>query len=41
MLVTKRDNRSETVQFDKITNRIKKLIKPNESNILDPILVAQ
>jgi ribonucleotide reductase alpha subunit len=41
MLVTKRDNRTEPVQFDKITNRIKKLIKSNESNILDPILVAQ
>lgn len=41
MLVTKRNNSQETVQFDKITNRIKKLIKTTELNILDPTLVAQ
>ena len=33
MYVVKRDGRRETVQFDKITARIKKLVSPLEQNL--------
>ena len=39
MFVTKRNNTIEPVKFDKITERISKLININED--LDPVLVAQ
>ena len=41
MFVTKRNNNSELVQFDKITERITKLISPSELKVINPILVAQ
>lgn len=41
MLVTKRNGKSETVQFDKITDRIKKLVEPNELKYINPTLIAQ
>ncbi len=48
LFVTKRNGSKERVQFDKITERISKLIDPielnnndNEKEYLDPILVAQ
>ena len=41
LFVTKRDGRKENVQFDKITERISRLINPNELQYLDPVLVAQ
>ena len=37
LFVTKRNGNKESVQFDKITERIQKLCKPP----LDPVLVAQ
>jgi len=40
MYVTKRNGRTENVQFDKITERIQKLINQNETE-LDATLVAQ
>ena len=40
MYVTKRNGRTENVQFDKITERIQKLINDEESQ-LDATLVAQ
>jgi len=39
MFVTKRNNEIESVKFDKITERISKLI--NEGENLDPVLIAQ
>ena len=39
--VTKRNGVLEPVQFDKITKRINTLIKPNERDLLNAILVAQ
>jgi ribonucleotide reductase alpha subunit len=41
MLVVKRNGKSETVQFDKITDRIKKLVQPNELKYINPFLIAQ
>ena len=41
MFVTKRNNKIESVQFDKITERISKLVKKEELKFIDPILVAQ
>ena len=41
LFVTKRDGRKENVQFDKITERIRRLINLNELGYLDPVLVAQ
>jgi ribonucleoside-diphosphate reductase alpha subunit len=52
LFVTKRDGQTQNVQFDKITERIEKLINPvelqninldlsKESEYLDPVLVAQ
>ena len=50
LFVTKRDGRKENVQFDKITQRINRLIDPlelrnfgisKEHDFLDPVLVAQ
>jgi ribonucleotide reductase alpha subunit len=41
MLVTKRNGKSEPVQFDKITDRISKLIQPNETKYINPTLIAQ
>jgi ribonucleoside-diphosphate reductase subunit M1 len=40
LYVTKRNGQTENVQFDKITERIKKLIISNKE-YLDPVLVAQ
>jgi ribonucleoside-diphosphate reductase alpha subunit len=39
--VTKRNGVLEPVEFDKITKRINTLIKPNERDLLNAILVAQ
>ena len=41
LFVTKRDGRKENVQFDKITERISRLINHDENEYLDPVLVAQ
>ena len=41
LFVTKRDGRKENVQFDKITERINRLINKDENEYLDPVLVAQ
>ena len=41
MYVTKRDGQHEPVHFDKISQRIQKLIDKNESNSLDATFVAQ
>jgi len=41
MFVTKRNGTQEPVKFDKITNRIKKLIKPEEAEFVDPVLITQ
>jgi len=41
LFVTKRDGRKENVQFDKITERISRLINQDEIEYLDPVLVAQ
>ena len=41
MFVTKRNGHQEPVKFDKITERVKKLLQPNELEFIDPILVAQ
>jgi ribonucleoside-diphosphate reductase alpha subunit len=41
LFVTKRDGRKESVQFDKITERISRLINKDENEYLDPVLVAQ
>ena len=41
MFVTKRNGNEEEVQFDKITERISKLIKPDESKYINAILVGQ
>lgn len=41
MFVTKRNGSQEAVKFDKITARIKKLIKPEEADYVDPLLVSQ
>ena len=41
LFVTKRDGRKESVQFDKITERISRLINQDEKEYLDPVLVAQ
>ena len=41
MFVTKRNGNMEDIQFDKITQRINKLIKPEEKKYLNPVLIAQ
>jgi ribonucleoside-diphosphate reductase subunit M1 len=41
MLVKKRNNKTEPIYFDKITQRIRKLINNNEIKYLDPILIAK
>ena len=41
MFVTKRNGTQEPVKFDKITNRIKKLIRPEEAEFVDPVLITQ
>ena len=41
MFVTKRNGTQEAVKFDKITNRIKKLIRPEESDFIEPTMVTQ
>jgi ribonucleoside-diphosphate reductase alpha chain len=41
MFVTKRNGNIEDIQFDKITQRINKLIKPEEKQYLNPVLIAQ
>ena len=41
MFVTKRNGNTETVKFDKITERIARLISPDEKDILDASKVAQ
>jgi ribonucleoside-diphosphate reductase alpha chain len=41
MFITKRNGTQEPVKFDKITTRIKKLIKPEEADYVDPILISQ
>jgi ribonucleoside-diphosphate reductase alpha chain len=41
MFVTKRNGKIESVQFDKITERISKLVNSNERKFVDPILIAQ
>lgn len=41
MFVTKRNGNTEQIQFDKITNRISKLVNKEEKEIINPILVAQ
>lgn len=41
MYVVKRDGRQETVHFDKITARLKKLSYGLSSDHCDPVLVAQ
>ena len=41
MFVTKRNGKTESVKFDKITERIDRLIAPNEKYILDASKVAQ
>lgn len=41
MFVTKRDGRTEEVKFDKITQRIGKLVSPEEKKYIDPIIIGQ
>ena len=41
MFVVKRDGSSEKIQFDKITDRLNKLIRKDEKDILDSVLIAQ
>ena len=41
MFVTKRDGKTEEVKFDKITDRINKLVNPIEKKYIDPILIGQ
>ena len=41
MYVKKRDGRLEPVQFDKITERIKRLCYGLNSDYVDPILISQ
>ena len=41
MFVTKRNGCKESVQFDKITERISKIIKPHELQFINPIIVGQ
>ena len=41
MYVTKRNGTQELVKFDKITDRIRKLVKENEIDKVDPIIVTQ
>ena len=41
MFVTKRNGRKEEVYFDKITSRIKKLIKPSEEKFINATSVGQ
>jgi len=41
MYVTKRNGTQELVKFDKITDRIRKLLNENEVNKVDPIIVTQ
>ena len=41
MLVQKRNKNTEPIYFDKITERIRKLINNDEMKYLDPILIAQ
>ena len=41
MYVVKRDGRQETVHFDKITARLKKLSYGLSQDHCDPVLVAQ
>lgn len=39
--VLKRDGRRESVQFDKITSRIKNLSKDLDGKHVDPVVIAQ
>ena len=41
MIVTKRNGNTESVKFDKITERINRFILPIEKDILDASKVAQ
>jgi len=41
MFVTKRNGIVESVHFDKITERISKLVKDEERKFVDPIMIAQ
>jgi len=41
MFVTKRNGTQEAIKFDKITTRIKKLIRPEEENFIDPVVITQ
>lgn len=41
MFVTKRNGTQELIKFDKITTRIKKLIKPAEETYIEPTLITQ
>jgi ribonucleotide reductase alpha subunit len=41
MFVTKRNGNVESVHFDKITERISKLVKEDEKKFVNPIMIAQ
>ncbi len=41
MFVMKRNGKMEAVHFDKITERISKLINDNEKKYVDPVIIAQ
>jgi len=41
MFIKKRNGTQEVIKFDKITTRIKKLIKLEETDYIDPILISQ
>ena len=41
MNVVKRDNRTEAVSFDKVTNRINKLCYGLDTNTINPTAIAQ
>jgi ribonucleotide reductase alpha subunit len=41
MYVTKRNGKVESVQFDKITERIQRLVKVDELKFINPIMIAQ
>lgn len=41
MFIIKRNGTQEVIKFDKITTRIKKLIKLEETDYIDPILISQ
>ena len=41
MFVMKRNGKMEAVHFDKITERISKLIDDNEKKYVDPVIIAQ